>query len=250
MRVTKANLRRIVKKALHEIAHIPPGGDWRPISPGSSFVKSTSKGHVLEDARSSARSAHEFAINTQRYKHLGPGNLTKSWNGLDSFARELAGILVPELLAYAKGVSAEKSQTFEELLDYSIDSNQDRIEKLIKHTDQLVGNIGKYMGMFDELIEDSDGDALEILARLEGVGAVQRERIKFLIEKHYGHKIYGTGAKKLSPEQEEYRQDAAALFKTRADREHERRQLQAQRAKQVQSRDDATPPEGTRRPKP
>ena len=257
MKITKSSLQKIVKRALHEIAQIPPGGGLYSVSALSPAVKSTSKGHVLEDVKSSVRSAHGFAIGTQRFKHLGAGTLTKSWNNLDLFARELMGILVPELLAYAKGVSADKSSKFESLLDYDDASNQDRIENLIKHTEQLMSNVGRYMNMFDEIAEDSEGDGLEALTKMEGVGSVQRERIKFLIDKHYGHKIYEKGAKKLSPEREQARAEMADVTKLRADIEDKKMQLLRQRGMQATQQSPlpsvgsagATPPQGTRRPK-
>lgn len=257
MKITKSSLSRIVKRALREIADIPAGSGLRSVPAGSSAVKSTSRAHVLEDVRASARSAHGFAINTQRYKRLGPGTMTRTWNNLGPFTRELMGILAPELLAYAKGVSEDKSSKFESLLDYDDASNRERIEGLVDHTEQLVSNVSRYMSMFDELMEDSDGDSLEILARLDGVGSVQRERIKFLIDKHYGHKIHGRGTKKLSPEREQARAEMADAAKLRADIEDKKMQLLRQREMQVTQQSPppsigsagATPPQGTRRPK-
>jgi hypothetical protein len=254
--ITERKLRSIVNRAfvrsvLREIAYIDADGYGRyaGMDPMSPQIKNISKNWALSDFLKKVKIAHEFANKTQQYKMRGPGELVKAWNAMDSMSRELLGILDSALMPYVKGASVERASKLEALLDYDAGpESEERIEKLIKHTEQgSMEDLSAHLNRFDELIEDSDADSLEVLARLEGVGAVQREMIKFLIEKGYGPKIHPTGAKKLSPEQEDYRHDAAELFRTRADREHARRQIQAQRAKQMQSPDDATPPQGTKR---
>jgi hypothetical protein len=256
--ISERTLRSIIRKAfvksvLQEIAFVDGIGHSRYVGmdPTSSRVKNIPVAWALSDFLGKVRMAHAFVNKTQQYKKLGPGELAKAWNAADPTARELLGILDDDLMPYLKGVSTRDVSKLESLLDWdSSKDSKDRIEKLIKHTShQSVEELNRYLNKFDELIEDSGGDGQEVLDKLEGVGAVQREMMKFLIDKVYGRKIFKKGAKKLSSEQEEHRRDIASLFKLRADREHERWQQQAQRTRQIQDSEDATPPQGIKKPK-
>lgn len=256
MIISERTLRAVIRKAfvksaaLQEIAFVDGIGHSRyaGMDPTSARVKNIPVAWALSDFLGKVRTAHTFVNKTQQYKNLGPSELAKAWNAVDPTARELLVILDGDLAPYVKGVSTRDVSKLESMLDW--DSSRDRIEKLAKHTShQSVEELNRHLNKFDELVEDSGEDGQEVLDKMEGVGAVQREMMKFLIDKVYGRKIFKKVAKKLSSEQEEHRRDIAALFKLRADREHEKRQQQMQRTRQIQDSEDATPPQGIKKPK-